>query len=64
MLGQGQAVFFLSHGGEANESPQPAQLVGGSCIFRKGEAYFFFALIAACAAASLAMGTRKGLHET
>ena len=26
--------------------------------------YFFFALIAACAAASLAMGTRNGLQET
>ena len=36
----------------------------GACIFSAKNAYFFFALIAACAAARRAMGTRNGLHET
>ena len=44
----------------------PNRLAGWGYVYHGffTEAYFLASLIAACAAASLAMGTRNGLQET
>ena len=50
----------VSHLSPQKDRPRPGFRSGTRCILKN----YFSALIAACAAASLAMGTRNGLQET